>query len=216
MRLRNDRKAINKLKESTYFISDCEKFQGNWSKLVFKNNNACHLEIGSGKGDFIITMAQRYPNINFIALEKYPILLSKILKKIINLNLQLNNLYLIEADAKNLLNIFAVSEIEHIYLNFSDPWPKKRNYKRRLVHHHFLDIYKQILINSGFLQFKTDNDILFDFMQTEIENLNWEIIKMTSDLHNSNYKANNVMTEYEKRFVNLNKNINYLLLKNNK
>lgn len=216
MRLRNNKKAIDELKQSSYFINQSEQFQGNWSKEIFKNNNDCYLEIGSGKGDFIINMAQRYPNINFIALEKYPILLSKILKKISNLNLQLNNLYLIEADANKLLNIFAPNEIKHIYLNFSDPWPKRRNYKRRLVHHNFLNIYKQILINSGYLQFKTDNDILFDFAQIEIKNLNWEIIEITNNLHNSKYKENNVMTEYEKRFVNLNKNINYLLLKNNK
>lgn len=193
MRLRKIKGAREALEENKYyFIPNPENFKGNW-KNVFNNNNPIHLEIGCGKGNFIIGMAKAFPDVNFIALEKFESVLIRALEKIESE--EIPNLKLINVDADTLLNIFATSEVDNIYLNFSDPWPKTRHAKRRLTYKTFLDIYSNILKDSGAIMQKTDNKILFEYSIESLSENNWVLSNISVDLHSTDMF--NIMTEYE-------------------
>ncbi len=193
MRLRKIKGAREALEENKYyFIPNPEDFKGNW-KNVFNNNNPIHLEIGCGKGNFIIGMAKAFPDVNFIALEKFESVLIRALEKIESE--EIPNLKLINVDADTLLNIFATSEVDNIYLNFSDPWPKTRHAKRRLTYKTFLDIYSNILKDSGAIMQKTDNKILFEYSIESLSENNWVLSNISVDLHSTDMF--NIMTEYE-------------------
>ncbi len=209
MRLRNKPLATEYIMDNhTFAIKNPEYYKEQWAKMIFKNNNPLNIEIGSGKGDFIIALAKKYPNQNFLAIDRYPSVLFLALKKIIAENL--SNLKIIVFDAIFLLEIFAPKEINKIYLNFSDPWPKVRHEKRRLTNKIYLYFYQIILQDNGEIHFKTDNDQLFTYSLESLKENNWKIVDYTTNLYQSKYLKNNVPTEYERRFVKLCKNINYL------
>ncbi|WP_425379957.1 tRNA (guanosine(46)-N7)-methyltransferase TrmB [Spiroplasma endosymbiont of Stenodema calcarata] len=209
MRLRNKPWAKEYIENNpTVAIQKPAQYKGQWSKVIFQNNNPLNIEFGTGKGDFIIALAKKYPAQNFLAIERYPSVLVLALKKIITENLL--NLKIIDFDAAMLVDIFAPQEINKIYLNFSDPWPKARHEKRRLTSKKFLDSYQVILRLNGEIHFKTDNDELFAYSLESFQMNNWKIIDYTVDLYHSKYLEDNIATEYERRFVKLGKNINYL------
>ncbi|WP_374696087.1 tRNA (guanosine(46)-N7)-methyltransferase TrmB [Spiroplasma endosymbiont of Polydrusus formosus] len=209
MRLRNKPWAKDYIMEnSTFATQNPKNYKGQWKNNVFKNNNPLNIEIGTGKGDFIIALSKKYPDQNFLAIERYPSVLVLSLKKIIAENL--HNLKIIVFDAALLTGVFAPKEVNKIYLNFSDPWPKARHEKRRLTNKIFLDFYQIILQDKGEIHFKTDNDQLFKYSLTSFLDNNWKIVDYTTDLYHSSYLVNNIPTEYEQRFVKLGKNINYL------
>ncbi|AGM26562.1 tRNA (guanine-N(7)-)-methyltransferase [Spiroplasma syrphidicola EA-1] len=213
MRLRNKPWANDYfLEQKEYTVRNSTKYRGKWAKKVFKNNNPVNIEIGCGKGGFILALAKNNPDQNYLAIEKFPSVAVIALKKLVNE--KLSNLKIITDDAKILSEIFAPEEISNIYLNFSDPWPKKRHAKRRLTSKTFLPLYDEILNNDGRIYFKTDNDDLFAFSIAEFEDSNWTIVKQTTDLYaNPNLLKNNIATEYEQRFVEMRKNINYAEIK---
>ncbi|WHQ37215.1 tRNA (guanosine(46)-N7)-methyltransferase TrmB [Spiroplasma sp. SV19] len=209
MRLRNKPWAQEYIESNpTVAIQNPTKYQGQWAKTVFKNNHPLNIEIGTGKGDFIVALAKKYPEQNFLAIERYVSVSVLALKKIVAADLI--NLKIITFDAVMLLDIFAPQEINKIYLNFSDPWPKARHEKRRLTSKKFLEFYQLILQPNGEIHFKTDNDQLFAYSFESFQANNWKIIDYTTDLYHSKYLENNIPTEYERRFVQLGENINYL------
>jgi len=157
-----------------------------------------YVEIGCGKGKFIIENAVNNPDINYIAVEKVADVVLLAAEKAAAL--ELKNVKFMIADAKNLPEIFGDSCIDIIYLNFSDPWPKSRHYKRRLTYKTFLELYKKVLKDDGAVYFKTDNEGLFVFSVEQFTENGWRLEKITDDLHNSEYAADNIMTEYEKNF----------------
>ncbi|MDQ7983086.1 MAG: tRNA (guanosine(46)-N7)-methyltransferase TrmB [Spiroplasma sp.] len=194
-------------------IKEPEKYQGQWNQLVFKNNHKLYLEIGIGKGDFIIENAKKYHDINFIGIEVFSIALIKAAKKYQQLTIanKPDNLKLIQFDANDLLTIFNQGEIDQIYLNFSDPWPKTRHEKRRLSFVTFLTIYHQILKANGQIHLKTDNDQFFAYSINSFLKCGWKLIKKTTNLVASVDNQNNIETEYEKKFKQLGENINYVV-----
>lgn len=173
---------------------------------VFGNGNDIHIEIGCGKGNFICANAKKFPNTNFIAIERVSDVLVVCAEKIAAD--ELNNVRFICADAHSLAELFPHHSIKRIYLNFSDPWPKKGYAKRRLTHSGFLEIYKQLLTADGELFFKTDNSQLFDFSLEQLEENGFKLRAITRDLHSSQYVTDNIMTEYEQNFVNAGIKIN--------
>ena len=196
MRLKHIKDADKIINKSVYIIENPEEYKGKWNKL-FNNENNIEIEIGTGKGKFIIEKAIQNPNINFIGIEKYDSPLVSAVKKLEELDI--NNLRLICYDALNIENVFD-REISKIYLNFSDPWPKDRHAKRRLTSTRFLERYDNILTPEGRVMFKTDNKDLFDFSLEQVEEAGWILENHTYDLHHSEYNEGNVMTEYEEKF----------------
>lgn len=186
-------------------IGDLRK-EGNSSEELFGNGNPIRIEIGCGKGDFIVGTAAKEPDVNFLAVEKVSDVLVTAAEKIKNSGV--TNVRVCCVDAKELAEIFPEKSIDRIYLNFSDPWPKSRHDKRRLTYRTFLEIYKRILKDGGGIFFKTDNRGLFDFSLEEFKNFGMRTEKLTYDLHNSEYMDGNVMTEYEKRFSSMGVPIN--------
>lgn len=208
MRLRYVEGGHERLENHNKVITRPEEYKGKWSKL-FNNSNPIHVEFGCGRGGFIVGMAEKNKNINYLAFERN----SKVIIRGIN-KLSENpdeNFYFVRSDIKKIEDIFHENEIERIYLNFSDPWPKKRHSKRRLTYRRFLKLYEKILIPQGQLHFKTDNTGLFDFSIEELNERGWKIYMMTRDLHNSEYLEGNVMTEYEEKFVKRGQAINKLI-----
>ena len=199
MRLRNIPGARDAIAASPWVIQKPEKHCGHW-KSVFGNEKPLHLEIGTGKGRFIMQLAQEHPEINYIGIEKYSSVLLRCLEK--QEELQLQNLIFIRGDAELINTFFTEGEIEKIYLNFSDPWPKDRHARRRLTSHEFLDRYDQFLAADGRLEFKTDNQDLFTFSLEEIETSDrWHLNASTRDLHHDpSMNEGNIMTEYEEKF----------------
>ena len=195
MRLKNVKGADIVIENSEYVIKNPENNKGKWNK-VFNNDNPIHIEIGMGKGDFIIGMAKKYPNINFIGIEMYDSVIVKAVKKLEEE--KLNNVRLIRMDARLIEDVFD-KEIDLIYLNFSDPWPKNRCAKRRLTHERFLNRYENIFKNKKTIYMKTDNIDLFAFSIESLSTYGYILKNVTLDLHNSDFE-NNVMTEYEKKF----------------
>ncbi|HHU70593.1 MAG TPA: tRNA (guanosine(46)-N7)-methyltransferase TrmB [Clostridiales bacterium] len=198
MRLRNITGSNETVAKNRHVITEPEKLKGSWNTL-FANDNPIHLEIGTGKGKFLMELATRNPGINYIGIEKYSSVLLRALEKMDET--EYSNVYFIRFDAEYLTNIFAENEIERIYLNFSDPWPKDRHAKRRLTSRQFLSRYNQCLQSDGEVIFKTDNRPLFDFSLEEIDATEWRAKCITYDLHNSEHVESNIMTEYEERFV---------------
>ena len=200
MRLRNNPRAYDIMNENKDFVViEPESFKNNW-KSVFGNDNPIYIEIGMGKGDFIYENARLNPDINYIGIEKYPSVLAAAINKI---NLQedkVSNLRLMRYDAIELNNVFEKNEVDKIFLNFSDPWPKSRHAKRRLTSSKFLDVYRQILVDQGVIEFKTDNRGLFEYSLQSVTENNYHLDYVSLDLHNSPEANDNIMTEYERKF----------------
>ena len=202
MRLRNIAGSREVIAESKYTVKDPEQKKGLWKKEIFGNDNEIHIEIGMGKGRFIMDMAALHPNINYVGIEKYSSVLLRAIQK--QEELQLPNVIFIRMDAEDIMEVFDDSEVGKIYLNFSDPWPKDRHAKRRLPSREFLKRYDKILKADGVVEFKTDNEGLFTFAREEVEPAGWNIDAITYDLHNDEVmNEGNVMTEYEEKFSSL-------------
>lgn len=199
MRLRNVPGSRDMIAESRFTIKNETEYKGKWS-TVFGNDNPVHIEIGMGKGQFIMTLAEENPDINYVGIEKYSSVLVRAIEK--QEEKDLPNLFFIRMDAENIADVFAAGEVGRIYLNFSDPWPKDRHAKRRLTSLQFLERYEKILDREGHVIFKTDNRDLFDFSLEQVkEASHWTLLNYTYDLHHSEYVEGNIMTEYETRFV---------------
>lgn len=198
MRLRNIRGSREAVAEDAFVVHEPEQLKDRWNTL-FGNTNPIFVEIGMGKGKFIMEQAALNPDINYIGIEKYSSVLFRALEK--RKQTELNNLYFIRFDAEYLTKIFGQEEITGIYLNFSDPWPKDRHAKRRLTSQAFLSKYDQCLKRRGKVIFKTDNRDLFDFSLGEAKEAGWHFKEVTYDLHHSEHLSGNIMTEYEERFV---------------
>ncbi|MDB8804949.1 MULTISPECIES: tRNA (guanosine(46)-N7)-methyltransferase TrmB [unclassified Romboutsia] len=188
---------IKLLSYENYVLKDnIEQFKGKWNKR-FENNNPIHVEFGTGRGKFLTTLAKENPNINYIAFEIKEEVLLKAVEKAIENNL--DNILFAWANAANILDYFEKEELSRIYINFCDPWPKKRWAKRRLTHKNFLNMYNEILNDDGEIHFKTDNENLFEFSLNEITDNNWKLKNISLDLANSEFE--NVTTEYEDKFM---------------
>lgn len=197
MRIRNVKNAKEIIESHEDLIIDNQENEFIDIHSLFANKNPIHIEIGMGKGNFIITLAKQNPTINYIGIERFDSIIVRALWKIIDN--PLDNLMLLRTDAEDLSEIFPAKSVERIYLNFSDPWPKARHEKRRLTNHHFLDIYKKLLVKNGDLQFKTDNADLFQYSVESLESYPMNITYYTRDLHNSDFLGN-IMTEFEEKF----------------
>ena len=197
MRLKNVPGAREVIADSEFVVLYPEQQKGNWAAL-FGNDDPVHIEIGMGKGKFLTGMAMAHPDVNYIGIEKYSSVLLRAVQK--QEELRLPNLRLIRMDAEEITEGFAPGEVDRIYLNFSDPWPKDRHAKRRLTSGTFLARYQKILTRTGRLEFKTDNRSLFEFSLESVEENGWRLIASTNDLHHSELKEGNIMTEYEERF----------------
>lgn len=198
MRLRNVPGARDVMAANEYVFTEPEGMAGTWSQ-VFGNSNPIHIEIGMGKGRFITTLTSMNPDINYVGIEKYSSVLLRAVEKQDELNLP--NLRFIRMDAENITSVFGKEEVDRIYLNFSDPWPKDRHAKRRLTSRQFFARYNEILKSTGRVEFKTDNRPLFDFSVEEVNEAGWKLSVCTYDLHNDEkLMEGNVMTEYEERF----------------
>lgn len=199
MRRRNVKNVDVRIENASLnVITNGQVHKGKWHEL-FGNNNPIYLEIGMGKGDFIIEHAKTNPNINYIGLEKFPSVLIQAADKLNNEHLP--NLYLLLVDADTLAEIFEESEISQIFLNFSDPWPKARHAKRRLTSEKFLKNYKKILKADGVIEFKTDNRELFEYSIVSMNNYGMKFLDLTFDLHHRDPEVYIIKTEYEKKFM---------------
>jgi tRNA (guanine-N7-)-methyltransferase len=201
MRLRNVKNANEIIEASPYVIIEPTKYKGLWSQ-VFGNSNPIHIEIGMGKGHFIHENAVKYPNINFIGIEKYTSVLARAVQR--NAVTDLPNLRLMCIDALTLNDIFD-NEIDTIYLNFSDPWPKDRHAKRRLTSDVFLDIYDNIFKCDNNIVLKTDNVNLYNYSKEQLVIHKYDI--KTSEFDINNMPDDNIMTEYESKFLKNNNTI---------
>ena len=204
MRLRRIAAADEAVAHSHLMVHEPEKQKGHWQEL-FERGQDLELEIGMGKGRFIIEMARLHPEINYVGIERYPSVLYRALQKMEALEREGQmplNLRFLCIDARELPDIFAPGEVECIYLNFSDPWPKARHANRRLTSEGFLVRYDQILAEEGRIEFKTDNRELFDYsLETAAVSPAFQIEEKTYDLHrDEKMSAGNVMTEYEEKF----------------
>lgn len=201
MRLRNIQGAKEVIVNSSWVVQEPEEKKGNW-KAVFGKEQPLHIEVGMGKGRFLMDMAKLHPEINYIGIEMYDSVLLRAVQKAESLEEPLSNLLFLRMDARDLPEVFEKGEVGRIYLNFSDPWPKDRHAKRRLTSHEFLERYEKILPEEGLVEFKTDNRDLFEFSLEEIRNApNWTLNAYTYDLHNNEeMNRGNVMTEYEEKF----------------
>ena len=201
MRLRNVTGSREVIADSCFVVHEPQEYKGKW-KEVFGNDRPIHIEIGMGKGRFICEMAKTHPDINYIGIEKYSSVLLRAIQKMEEEPLP--NLLFIRMDAENIDEVFGLDEVDRIYLNFSDPWPKDRHAKRRLPSKEFLARYDRFLKKDGVLEFKTDNRGLFDFAVEELPQAGWKLVKITYDLHHDEeMMQGNVMTEYEQKFSSM-------------
>ncbi len=197
MRLRHKPGAADQIKQyAHYVISNPTEQKGKW-KQVFEKEQQLHIEVGTGRGRFMVEMAKANPHINYIGIEKYTSVVSDALDKLIEA--EVPNLKLLNVDAGKLTDFFEDGEVDRVYLNFSDPWPKVRHEKRRLTFKTFLKMYQQILNAEGEIHFKTDNQGLFEFSIMSMANFGMTIHFLSLDLHNSEFEGN-IMTEYEEKF----------------
>lgn len=208
MRLRNIPGADERIAASIYVPPEPEKQKGQWQNF-FGNDNPIQIEIGMGKGRFLMTMAAANPQINYLGIERYSSVLIRALDK--RESFEGNNLFFLCIDAFKVDEIFAQDEISRIYLNFSDPWPKDRHAKRRLTSTRFLKQYEKILKENGEIEFKTDNTSLFDFSLEQLSLEGWETKYVNYHLHENGPAADNVMTEYEERFYEKGNRIHKLI-----
>ncbi|WP_409297144.1 tRNA (guanosine(46)-N7)-methyltransferase TrmB [Peribacillus sp. SCS-26] len=179
-----------------YVIGEGTRHRGEWDK-VFGNDNPLHIEVGTGKGSFITGMAKANPHINYIGIELSPSVIITALDRIIEE--ELPNVKLMNENAGDLEQFFAKGDVDRVYLNFSDPWPKTRHEKRRLTFKTFLSVYENIMLNGGEIHFKTDNQGLFEYSLSSLSQYGMTLLDVRLDLHNSSFEGN-VMTEYEKKF----------------
>jgi len=201
MRLRKVKNAKERLTDGYYFIENPKDNKGNWHK-VFNNDNPIHIEIGCGKGQFIYTLSKQNPNINYIAIEKFDSVLLRVLEKIKEENIP--NLKICIIDANEISEYFNENELDRIYLNFSDPWPKKHHAKRRLTSPLFLNQYRIILNKDGEIHFKTDNRGLFEYSLQSFNECNYSIYNISLDLHKDLEKYPfNITTEFEDKWSKL-------------
>ncbi len=197
MRLRHIQGSEEEIAGSPYVVQDPFDKKGCW-KEVFGNANPIEIEVGMGKGRFIMDLAALHPEINYVGIERYPSVLLRGLQK--RAQMDQDNIFFMCVDAKNLSDIFAPGEVQRVYLNFSDPWPKDRHAKRRLTSEEFMSVYDRILKPDGTVEFKTDNKGLFDYSLESIPESGWQITDFTYDLHHNQMGMGNVMTEYEEKF----------------
>ena len=200
MRLRNIPRAESVLAASPRVLKDPEQFRGAFRQTVFQNTNPLHIEIGMGKGQFLLTLALQNPSVNYIGIERYSSVLLRPVEKLASMQAAgeavPSNLRFICMDAADISQVFAPGEVDRIYLNFSDPWPKARHARRRLTSLEYLARYDEILSPNGQVEFKTDNRALFDFSLEQIEaSPVWTLAARTFDL--------NIMTEYEEKFSSM-------------
>ena len=215
MRLRNVPGSRERIAESVFCVNEPKEFKGRWKQL-FENDNPIHIEVGMGKGKFIMRMAEANPDINYIGIEMYSSVLVRALEQAEAMEERgpvRKNFIFIRMDARELADVFEKGEISKIYLNFSDPWPKERHAKRRLTSVNFLKLYERILPEDAKVEFKTDNADLFEFSLEQIKEAGWELVGCTRDLHNDpKMNEGNIMTEYEERFSALGAPINKLIM----
>ncbi len=191
---------------STYYIKNPEKYKGKWKEL-FNNNNPICLELGMGRGSFIIEMAKKHPNINYIGLELDK---SQTATALTNANsYSLKNLKIICADASNIAYYFG-KEIDTIYLTFSEPWPKKQDERRRFTHESYLKLYDRVFKKNKHIILKTDNKILFASALESLSNYWYVFDKVSLDLHNDERKIENIMTDFEKQYYKEHRQIYYV------
>lgn len=209
MRLRRKPHTNEKLKFFSDFVTlekIGEERQGLWRKFFSEDlSRKLYVELGTGKGDFITQLAEKNPEINFLGLEMEAEVVLKAARKIHEKNL--GNVRLVVFDINRIAEIFSAHEVDQLYINFCDPWPKKRHAKRRLTHKNFLEMYKKILKPDGEIQFKTDNRSLFEFSLEQFAEANWKVRDVTFDLH-ANEPPENIRTEYEEKFSSLGTPIN--------
>lgn len=209
MRLRNIPGADEAIADSPHCIQEPMAEKGRWH-LIFGNKNPIHIEIGMGKGQFIMKLAKEHPDINYIGIERYSSVLLRALQK---MEIEpLPNIRFLCMDASIITEVFDKEEVAKIYLNFSDPWPKERHAKRRLTSRQFFERYDKILAGNGVVEFKTDNDDLFAFSMEEVAEAGWTLDAHTFDLHHDPVlNEGNVMTEYEEKFSSLGHPIHKLI-----
>lgn len=209
MRLRNIPGADEAIADSPHCIQEPMAEKGRWH-LIFGNGNPIHIEIGMGKGQFIMQLAKEHPDINYIGIERYSSVLLRALQK---MEIEpLPNIRFLCMDASIITEVFDEEEVAKIYLNFSDPWPKERHAKRRLTSRQFFERYDKILARNGVVEFKTDNDDLFAFSMEEVAEAGWTLDAHTFDLHHDPVlNEGNVMTEYEEKFSSLGHPIHKLI-----
>ena len=211
MRLRNVPGSREAIADNDMAINEPTELKGKW-KEEFGNDNPIRIEIGMGKGKFITTLAMENPDINYIGIEKYSSVLIRAIERCEEI--EVPNLRFIRMEAEYICDVFEKGEVDRIYLNFSDPWPKDRHAKRRLTSKQFFDRYNDILKKDGLVEFKTDNDLLFQFSLEQVPEAGWELIEQTWDLHNDErLMQGNVMTEYESKFSQMGNPIHKLIAK---
>lgn len=218
MRLRNIPGAGAYLSSHPLVIKNETRYRGSWKETFVNSENPIHIEIGMGKGQFLLTLAKQNPNINYIGIERYSSVLLRALELYDNNPeyLEVTNIRFICMDAAKLPEVFSVGEVDKIYLNFSDPWPKARHAKRRLTSRQYFERYDKVLAYDGVVEFKTDNRDLFDFSLEQIEVAGWNLIAKSYDLHNDPMlNRGNVMTEYEEKFSSLGNPIHKLVAMRN-
>lgn len=206
MRIRFKPWARPELEASKFYIDNPEEYKGNWKEKAFKNNNKLHIELGCGKGQFISKLAVNNPEINYIAIDLVDAMLGlakRNIEKIYNDNKKdINNIIITRYDIERILNIFDKNdEVERIYINFCNPWPRGKHHKKRLTHTRQLEKYKEFLKNQGEIYFKTDDDALFLDSLNYLKQTGFNIEKYTNDLANEPSFWNNIVTEHEKMFM---------------
>ncbi|CAM3150420.1 tRNA (guanosine(46)-N7)-methyltransferase TrmB [Filibacter tadaridae] len=198
MRLRNKPWAKDFMEEHPdILVLEPEQVKEGWHQL-FGNNNPIHVEVGTGKGQFVIGMAKANPDVNYIGIEHFDNVMVSALEKAIEAD-KPSNLRLLRANGNKLVDIFEKGEIDRLYLNFSDPWPKTRHAKRRLTHESFLNLYETVLIPGGEVHFKTDNRLLFEYSLVSMSDYGMKLRYVSLDLH-VEMPEDNIMTEYEEKF----------------
>ncbi len=201
MRLRNIPGAQEMIASHPLCYDDETPLAGKWNE-IFGNDRPVHLEIGMGKGRFLTTLAEMNPQLNYVGIEMFDSVLVRATEKVDGREEPLSNIRFLRMNAENLSTMFAPGEVERIYLNFSDPWPKERHAKRRLTSTRYLERYDRILAPGGRIEFKTDNRDLFRFSLEQAEEAGWTLDACTCDLHyDEEMNEGNVMTEYEERFT---------------
>ncbi|MEE3393597.1 MAG: tRNA (guanosine(46)-N7)-methyltransferase TrmB [Lachnospiraceae bacterium] len=240
MRLKHVKGSNEKIASDPHTIqtdmTDGEKLKDRWNE-VFANDHDLYLEIGMGKGSFIIEHAEKHPERNYIGIEKFSSVLVRAIEKVGELEGRADgaavsgkfgaldtpaaestkvpynkNLIFMRMDAEDILKYFGREKVKGIFLNFSDPWPKKRHAKRRLTSSEFLARYKEILAPGGIIEFKTDNSDLFEFSVKEAERSGWKLISVTRDLYGDGDIPDEIKTEYERKFMNLGSHINKMII----